>query len=167
MRNLCASRPEAPTWQQPFTMNSGPHGTSSAWLHSPSNGLCATGARGRSTRQLFRRRVVAWRRLTFFVGPEGFNTRLQNGGKFGLRADFNIRDHWAVEGRYLSEANGLDVAHTTPVQSRTDLAPALLLQCERGRFRRFVAAGIGHSAIQPHKRPATRRSKAAFWISRR
>lgn len=95
---------------------------------------------------------------TFFIGPEGFNTKFQNGGKFGIRGDFNIRDHWAVEGTYGFESDGLNVTRTTPVQSATNFgvhihqleANGLYYFNARGsRFRPFLTAGIGIMRYNP------------------
>jgi hypothetical protein len=95
---------------------------------------------------------------TFFIGPDGLNTKFQNGGKFGFRGDFNIGDHFAVEGTYSFESDGLNVTHTTPVQSVTDFgthihqleANGLYYFTARGsRFRPFVTAGIGIMRYNP------------------
>jgi hypothetical protein len=95
---------------------------------------------------------------TFFIGPEGFNTKFQNGGKFGFRGDFNIRDHWAIEGTYGFESDGLNVARTSPVQSTTNFgvhihqleANGIYYFNARGaRFRPFATAGIGIMRYNP------------------
>ncbi len=95
---------------------------------------------------------------TFFIGPKGFTTKFQNGGRFGFRGDFNIRDHWAVEGTYAFESDGLNVTHTTPVQSVSNFgthihqleANGLYYFTTRGtRFRPFVTVGFGILRYNP------------------
>jgi hypothetical protein len=95
---------------------------------------------------------------TFFIGPEGFNTKFQNGAKFGVRGDFNIRNHWAVEGTYGFESDGLNVARTTPAPSTSNFgvhihqleANGLYYFNARGsRFRPFLTAGFGIMRYNP------------------
>lgn len=95
---------------------------------------------------------------TFFVGPDGFNTKYQNGARIAFRGNFNIREHWGIEGNYGFESGGLQVTRTTPVQSVTDYgvhihqveANGLYYFDSRGhRFRPFATVGIGVLTYSP------------------
>lgn len=95
---------------------------------------------------------------SFFIGPEGFNTQFQNGGRIGFRGTFNIGEHLAVEGTYGFESDGLNVTHTTPIPGVTNFgvhihqleANGLYYFDRRGhRFRPFVTAGFGIMRYNP------------------
>ena len=95
---------------------------------------------------------------TFFLGNNGFNTKFQNGGKIGFRGTVNIRDHWAAEGAYGFESDGLQVTQTTPLQNVRDFGVHIHQVTANGlyffdnrdhRFRPFATAGIGFMRYNP------------------
>lgn len=95
---------------------------------------------------------------TFFIGANGFTTQYQNGARIAFRANFNIREHWGIEGNYGFESSSLQVTQNAPVQSVTSYgvhihqleANGLYYFDSRGhRFRPFATAGLGILRYNP------------------